>query len=408
MKKPIAVLLSLMLIFTILCTYVAAEEAALPVDTDVDNMIDDGANPGESTEASSSITPPEVKVPAAILMDGTTGQILFSQNETTPLPPASVTKIMTLLLVIEDLSADLISLTDKVTISSYAASMGGSQVFLAEGEVMALEDLLKCTIIASANDAAVALAEYVSGSEETFVARMNARAQELGATTAHFENATGLDDDTTNHVMSALDIAIISRELIKHEKILEYSSVWMDSIRDGEFTLTNTNRLVRYYDGATGLKTGSTDKAKFCMTATAERNNMPLIAVVMGAESRDARNNAAKTLLDWGYANYALYCDEGADYGSVQVKRGCEDYVLTHSDGISVVIPKEQVNKVEKRMSLTPFVTAKIENGCEVGTISYLIDGEVIGTVPIYASNGVSELTLWSFIGKMMKIFTLS
>jgi D-alanyl-D-alanine carboxypeptidase (penicillin-binding protein 5/6) len=308
----------------------------------------------------------------------------------------------------EDLAAGLIHLEDMVTISAYASSMGGSQVFLAEGEHMTLEDLLKCTIIASANDAAVALAEYVSGSESAFVTRMNERAKELGATTANFENATGLDDDTISHVMSALDIAIISKELVKHSKILEYSSVWMDSIRNGEFTLTNTNRLIRYYDGATGLKTGSTDKAKFCMTATAERNQMPLIAVIMGAESRDARNNAAKSLLDWGFANFALYEDAGKEYDPVQVKRGEKDHVSTCAPNFSQVVLKTDLNQITKQISLTPFANAAVEQGSELGKISYLVDGEIIGTVPIYAKEAVSEITFWGVVGRMLKILTLS
>ncbi|MGM9609888.1 MAG: D-alanyl-D-alanine carboxypeptidase family protein [Eubacteriales bacterium] len=259
---------------------------------------------------------------AAVLMEASSGTVLYRMNESDELPPASVTKIMTLLLVMEALEAGNLALTDTVTISGYAASMGGSQVFLEEGEQMSVEDLIKCTVIASANDAAVALAEQVMGSETAFVERMNQRAAELGLTGAHFENVTGLDDDTENHVMSAMDIAVISRELIRHPLILEYSSVWMDTIRDGAFTLTNTNRLIRFYQGATGLKTGSTEKAKFCITATAERNGMTLIAVIMTAPSRDDRNSDAKKLFDW------VFC-ESTDFSAPLTSSSVLDFTCS-------------------------------------------------------------------------------
>ncbi len=254
------------------------------------------------SEIEANIECPNAK--SAVLMEATTGEIIYSKEENRKLIPASVTKIMTLLLVAEAISEGKIALNDMVTISAFAASMGGSQVFLKEGEVMSVEELLKCTVIASANDAAVALAEFVSGSESVFVSIMNNRAKELGMNNTFFENVTGLDDTTENHLTSALDIALMSRELIKHDIILKYSSLWQDTIRNGEFTLTNTNRLVRFYEGCNGLKTGSTSKAGYCMSATANRNGMHLIAVVMGAETRDARNETAKNLLDFGFANY--------------------------------------------------------------------------------------------------------
>ena len=219
---------------------------------------------------------------------------------------------MTLTLVMEAVDSGKIRMDDVVTASAHAASMGGTQVFLEVGEQMSVEDLLKSVIIASANDAAVVLAEAIAGSEESFVAMMNVRAAELGMENTHFENTNGLDDTVTNHVTSARDIAIMSRELIRHEKILQYSSIWMDTVRNGEFGLTNTNRLVRFYRGATGLKTGSTSKAKFCMSATAKRDGMHLIAVIMGAETKDIRNTEATKLLDWGFANYSLYASERA------------------------------------------------------------------------------------------------
>ncbi|MBO6019990.1 MAG: D-alanyl-D-alanine carboxypeptidase, partial [Clostridia bacterium] len=219
----------------------------------------------------------EIDARGAILIEASTGTVLFEQNADEAFPPASVTKVMTLLLVMEALDSGRFTMSDPVPVSEHAASMGGSQVFLSPGESLTVEEMIKCAVISSANDAAVALAEFVSGSEEAFVSEMNRRASELGMKNARFENVTGLDDSTVDHRCSARDVAIMSRELISHKEILKYSSTWMDSIRGGEFTLSNTNRLIRFYPGATGLKTGSTAKAKFCLTATAERNGMTLV-----------------------------------------------------------------------------------------------------------------------------------
>ena len=245
--------------------------------------------------------PFEIDARSAVLMEATTGEVLCALNEDEAYSPASVTKIMTLLLTMEAVEAGRIALTDLVPVSAYASSMGGSQVFLEEGESLTLEDMLKCCVIASANDAAVALAEFVSGSEESFVADMNRRAAELGMVHTYFENATGLDDTTERHLTSAKDIALMSRALIAYPKITELASIWQDTIRDGAFTLTNTNRLVRFYSGCNGLKTGSTDKAGFCMSATAKRDGMQLIAVVMGPSrtsipgSRESSPGASST-----------------------------------------------------------------------------------------------------------------
>ena len=233
----------------------------------------------------------------AILMEAVTGQVLYEQNADEAMPPASVTKIMTLLLVMEAIEAGSLKWNDSVTASTRASSMGGSQIFLKEGEQMPVRDLVKSVVIASANDAALALAEAVSGSEEAFVRNMNQRAAELGMKNTVFENTNGLDDTAKNHVTSARDIAIMSRELIRHKEILTFSSTWMDTVRNGAFGLTNTNRLVRFYRGCNGLKTGSTAKAGFCVSATAERDGMTLICVIMGAANRDTRNAAAASLL---------------------------------------------------------------------------------------------------------------
>jgi D-alanyl-D-alanine carboxypeptidase (penicillin-binding protein 5/6) len=252
----------------------------------------------------------EVKAKSAVLMDVNTGTVLLQQNKDERLAPASVTKIMTLLLVFEALDSEKIKLTDMVTVSENAASMGGSQIFLEVGESMSVDDMIKSVVVASANDAAVALAEFVGGSESAFVKMMNDRAAELGMTNTNFENATGLDDDTKNHLTTAYDIALMSRELLKHDKITEYTTIWMDTVRNGEFGLSNTNRLVRFYKGITGLKTGSTDKAGFCISASAKRDNLHLIAVIMGSESSSIRNAEAAKLLDYGFANYDIYRNE--------------------------------------------------------------------------------------------------
>ena len=248
----------------------------------------------------------ELDCKSAILIEASTGKVLYEKDADMALPPASVTKVMTLLLVMEAIEEGRIKYEDSVRASANACSMGGSQIYLKENEEMSVNDMLKSVVIASANDAAVALAEHIAGSEEDFVRRMNKRAEELGMKNTRFENTNGLDDTTDSHLTSARDIAIMSRELIKYPKILEYSSTWMDTVRGGEFGLTNTNRLVRFYKGATGLKTGSTAKAGFCISATAERDGMSLICVIMGAPSRDLRNAAAVRLLDYGFSAYAL------------------------------------------------------------------------------------------------------
>ena len=271
--------------------------------------------------------PFDVNADSAVLMDAATGTVLYAKNADSALPPASVTKIMTLLLFMEEVERGNIRLDEEISVSEYAASMGGSQVYLEPGETMAAEEMLKCVIIASANDGAVALAEKVAGSEEAFVALMNERAAELGMDNTHFENVTGLDDDTEKHLTSAYDIALMSRELISHETILKYSSIWMDTIRDGAFGLTNTNRLIRFYDGATGLKTGSTSKAGFCISATAQRDGMHLIAVIMGAPTRDIRNEAARQLLDYGFSKVSLYLHDGGDAGEIRVTGGTRETV---------------------------------------------------------------------------------
>lgn len=350
----------------------------------------------------------KINATSAVLMEAETGKILFAQNESAALPPASVTKVMTLLLVMEAIEAGKITWEEKVTVSERAASMGGSQIFLKVGEEMSVTDMVKSVVIASANDAAVALAEHIAGSEEAFVAAMNKRAGELGMKDTHFENTNGLDDTVTNHLTSAKDIAIMSRELIKHPKILEYSSTWMDTVRDGAFTLTNTNRLVRFYPGATGLKTGSTAKAKFCISATAERNGVSLIAVIMGAESRDVRNAEAKKLLDYGFASFGVYRDENTAPSPLAVTGGSKDTVSLSVQGSSIVLPKEQVGRVKVEYELPLSLTAPVSKGDKVGRVLYTVDGDTVGEADILAAETVDRITFYEILLRLLCAFSIS
>lgn len=349
----------------------------------------------------------EINAKSAILMDAETGTVLYTKNATESLPPASVTKIMTLLLVAEAIDEGNISIDDKVYVSANAASMGGSQIFIKEGEEFTVGELLKSTVIASANDAAVALAELIAGTEEAFAQRMNSRAKELGMKNTHFENATGLDDTVTNHVTSAYDIALMSRELIKHSVVTDYSDVWQDSIRNGEFVLTNTNRLVRYYDGCTGLKTGSTDKAGFCVSATAMRDGMHLIAVVMGAETRDDRNEAARAMLDFGFSSFALYSEPECELEYADVMRGKADSVALCSREFSKLVNKSDKKRIEKVYSIPETLTAPLKAGDSVGYVTYMLNGEEIGKGEVFVKDDVKEITVLDLFYRILKtVFT--
>lgn len=360
------------------------------------------AENGNKNEAEYTNVFEGIDAKSAVLMEASTGKIIYAKNEEASYSPASVTKIMTLLLVAEALAEGNFSLSDQVKISDFAASMGGSQVFLEEGESMAVEELIKCTVIASANDAAVALAELVSGSEDAFVAKMNARSMELGLKSTNFENVTGLDDTTVNHVTSALDIAVMSRELIKHDVILKYSSLWQDTIRNGEFTLTNTNRLVRFYDGCNGLKTGSTSKAGYCMSATAKRDGMQLIAVVMGAETRDKRNDIARKLLDYGFANYTLYKRTEQALESVPVKFGVKDNVTLYEGEFEVLVEKGSLSKIERVYNIPESLFAPIVAKESVGKVEYTLNGEKIGEADIYSLEDVEKIGFFELFARII------
>ena len=325
---------------------------------------------------------------AALLMEKTTGQILFAQNEHEKLEPASVTKIMTLLLTMDAIDSGALAYDDVVTVSANAAGMGGSQVFLAEGEQITVEELLKCVCVSSGNDAAVALAEKVAGVTELFVEQMNNRARGLGMDDTHFVNPTGLTAE--GHVTSAHDIALMSRELLtKHPDIRSFTTIWTDSIRNGTFDLANTNKLIRRYDGATGLKTGYTASAGYCISATAEREGMELIAVVMKGETADKRNADTKALLNYGFSAYALVSAAPEEpLPTLPVTMGETDSVsLTlPPDALTAVVEKAQAAALERRIDLPESLPAPVRQGQQVGTLTLCSGDTELMTVPILAA----------------------
>lgn len=344
-----------------------------------------------------------------ILMEASTGEVLLEKNADEALPPASVTKIMTVLLVMDALSEGKITIDEMVSVSEYAASMGGSQVYLEPGEEMSVGEMLKCVVVSSANDAAVALAEKVAGSEEAFVRMMNERAAGLGTKNTVFFNTNGLDDDVDGHVMSARDIAIISRELItKYPAVLELSSIWMDTVRDGAFGLTNTNRLIRFYRGATGLKTGSTSKAKFCISATAERDGMSLIAVVMAADTRDERNEIAKKLLDYGFAGWETVTAAPGELSPMRVVGGVVNEVNLTYTPRTLLLKKGEGTKLSCEIKLPEYISAPICQGDEVGFAEFSVNGEVVETLPLAASEDVAKIGYFSLLSRFFKRMLLA
>ena len=357
-----------------------------------------GAIPDESLSQQSNVNL-SLECKSAVLMEASTGKILYEQNADEGLPPASVTKVMTLLLVMEAIEAGKIKYTDMVRASANACSMGGSQIYLEENEEMSVEDMIKSVVIASANDAAVALAEHIAGTESAFVEKMNQRAAELGMKNTYFENTNGLDDTVERHLTSARDIAIMSRELIKYPKITEYSSIWMDTVRNGEFGLTNTNRLIRFYKGATGLKTGSTSKAGFCISATAERDGMTLICVIMGSPTRDIRNAAAVSLLDYGFANYTVYKNEGKTLKNIPVLRGMNSEVDAEYKDFSYICSKSELSNITATVVMPEKIEAPVKVGDVIGQVVFKISDREIGRCDIMTKNAVEKL---SFAGILL------
>lgn len=338
----------------------------------------------------------ELAAPSSILMEKTTGEVLYEDNADEKLRPASVTKVMTLLLVMEALEDGRIGWDDMVTTSAAAAAKGGSQIYLEENEQLPLTEMLKSVVVSSANDCACALAEHIAGSEAAFVQRMNERAQELGMANTHFANCMGLDDgpDANEHLTTARDIAIMSRELLKHEKIKEYTTIWMDTVRNGEFGLSNTNKLVRFYDGTTGLKTGYTSGAGYCLSASAERGGMELIAVVMHCKTSPDRFESAKALLNYGFANYALVDPmENLTIEPVPVVLGRQELVQVQAQGAgTILIDKALAGSVTCAVELDESVTAPVLKGQQLGTLRVEAGGRLLREIALAAAQEVPAL----------------
>lgn len=365
MKKTASILTALLL-----CFLLAAPAAAL-----------DARDPAA----------PEVAAPSAVLIERETGTVLYAKDETERRPPASVTKVMTLLLIAEAVDSGELALDDMVTASERAASMGGSQIWLEVGEQLSVSDMIKCVAVVSANDCAVALAEHLCGSEAAFVERMNRRAEELGLENTQFTNCTGLFDDTA-HYTCALDIAVMSRELLGHEWIKDYTTIWMDSVRDGASELTNTNKLVRYYEGCTGLKTGYTSTAMYCLSASAERDGTEYIAVIMHAESIESRNKDASALLDYGFANFRLCpLTSGEELPEVAVELGTEASVTpVYDGGGAVLLRTKDAQGLSWSLDLPESVAAPVRAGERLGTLTLSNSSGPVAEVPILAG-GTSE-----------------
>ena len=358
--------------------------------------ISDIAVPIDNTITDAAIgTQLDIKAKSAILMEVNTGEILYEMNSDEQLPPASITKIMSLLLVMEAIDHGEMSVEDVIAASEHACSMGGSQIWLEPGESMTVDDLLQAAVIASANDATVALGEQIAGSEEAFVAMMNARATQLGMTNTNFINATGLDAE--GHKSTAHDVAIMSAELIKHDLIKNYSTVWMDSLRDGQSELVNTNKLVRFYEGTTGLKTGTTSGAGYCLSATAERNGLELVAVIMSGDTSQDRFNGAKKLLDYGFANYA-YSDivpELDDATSIDVNGGVLPQVkIEAKNNFNLLLKKSQASGVTQKLNLPKNVSAPVKKGDVLGTVDFYSGDNQIGSVDVTAAETIDKMTL--------------
>lgn len=360
--------------------------------------------------------PAVIEAPSAVLLESSTGKVIFEQNARERRSPASITKIMTLLLTFEALDQGKIKLEDPVTVSAYASSMGGSQVFLAENEVQTLETLIKCIAVASGNDASVAVAEYIAGSEEAFVEQMNAKAAELGMTDTHFEDCCGLTD-SDDHYTTAMDVAVMSRELtVKYPKIFEYTGIWMEDIthetRQGssKFTLNSTNKLLKQYPFTTGLKTGSTSKAKFCLSATATKDGIDLIAVIMGAPDYKARFKDARTLLGYGFNISDLYLDENTDpLQNMRVQGGVEDTVPVKYQSEFRYLDTEgnSLDGVEKKIELPETAMAPFAEGDTAGRAVYLLNGVEIGSVPILYENAVAKAVYKDYLRKIMEFYLL-
>ena len=354
-------------------------------------------------------TPVQVKAKAYVLMDAVTGKVLLSQNPDQKLYPASVTKIMTMLLVAEALDSGKISFNDKVTASTDAVKKGGSQIWLKEGEVMTVDELFKAMAVYSANDACAALAELVAGSEDAFIVMMNERAAQLGMKNTHFENCTGLDDTAENHLTTAFDIALMAKELLTHDFVKNYTTIWMDSLRNGATELVNTNKLVRFYSGCTGLKTGTTAKAGCCLCATATRENTSLIAVVLGSDNSTDRFEGAKALLNYGFANWSTVIPkiDPSLITDVSVTMGEERTITPQIPAAaSVLVPKSREKDIVQDIKLAVSVEAPVESGQVLGHVDVSLDGQTIGTYQLTAPHYVERLTFGEVFRRLIGLFS--
>jgi len=346
----------------------------------------------------------EVEAPSALLMEKETGSILYAKDEHARLEPASVTKVMTILLVMEAIDSGVLSYGDTVTASAHACSMGGSQIWLKENEQMSVADMLKAVCVVSANDCAVALGEHLCGSEDAFVDRMNQRAKELGMEDTVFKNATGLPAD--GHVTSAYDIALMSRELMRnHPDIRQYTTLWMDSLRNGESELVNTNKLIRFYEGATGLKTGSTDAALYCLSATAERDGMELIAVIMKGATSAQRFEDAKTLLNHGFSTFALkHVTPETPLPPIPVTLGTQATVQPiPGDGCTLLLEKAQAGDLQQTVTLAEAVEAPVAKGTQLGLMTVTAGGETVAEIPLLAGEEIPRVTYWQMLLRLLR-----
>ena len=357
---------------------------------------------GASAVSAGALGEGDISAPAAVLMDADTGKILFEKNAHEQRACASITKVMTLTLVMEAVDSGKIHMDDVVTASAHAASMGGSDIWLEEGEQMTVDDMIKATAVASANDAAVALAEFICGTEDDFVAAMNEKAKALGMDDTTFMNCNGLDEE--GHITSAYDVALMSRELIKHEKIFDYTNIWLDSLRGGETQIVNTNKLLRSYDGITGLKTGTTGEAGACISATAERNGLSLIGVVLGADSGKERFRDAATLLDYGFANFEskeLGLEE--ELAPITVEGGMEDEVSISCEGVTgLTVPKGEGKGITQTVDIPESLTAPVRKGDVVGRVVFTLNGEELASFDVTANDDVEEKSFGSILGLLL------
>ena len=350
----------------------------------------------------------EIPAKSALLMDVATGTVLYENNAHEALAPASVTKVMTMLLVMEAIDEGRIGWEDTVTASETAAAKGGSQIYLKAGETMTVRDMVKSIAVSSANDCACAMAEHISGSEAAFVERMNQRAKELGMNDTNFVNCTGLDDgeDAASHKTSAYDIAVMSRELLgKHPAIKEFTTIWMDTVRDGSFGLSNTNKLVRFYSGATGLKTGFTSAAGYCLSASAMREDMELVAVVMGSATSQERFSACKSMLDYGFANFAVVQPQSAEPMTIPVKLGTADTVTAVlAENAPMLVDKGQKSMITTRVELEEEVAAPVSKGQRLGTLEVVAGDQVLARLPLVAEQSVEKLSWGQIFLRQLKI----